>query len=171
MSTTPSWYAIHSRSNFERRIAGELEGKGVASYVPSYQELRNWKDRKRKIDVPLFPGYVFARFQDGPAARLAVLKTPGVVRILGRGTEIEPVPDSEIDAVRTVLQARVPCGAHPLLKTGSPVRVVRGPLKGIEGILERGKGQCRVVIGIPLLNQSVAAEVNASDVEPASILG
>jgi transcription termination/antitermination protein NusG len=171
MLRTQSWYAIHSRSNFERRIAVELEGKGVASYVPSYQELRAWKDRKRKIDVPLFPGYVFARFQDGPAARLSVLKTPGVVRILGQGIGIEPVPDSEIDALRLVLEARVPCGAHPLLKAGDSIRVVRGPLKGLNGTLERGKGRCRVVIGIPLLNQSVAAEVNASDVEPASILG
>jgi transcription antitermination factor NusG len=161
-----SWYAIHSRSNFEKRIGMELEGKGIEHYLPAYNEIHQWKDRKRVVSVPLFPGYVFARFVDEPGLRRSVLTTSGIVRILGNSAGIEPVPDSQIEAVRNMLNSRVPCFAHPLLREGTPVRVTRGPLEGVEGLLARIKNQTRLVISIPLLNQSVAAEVNAWDVRP-----
>jgi transcription termination/antitermination protein NusG len=163
------WYAIHTRSNFEKRIAGELSVRGIPSYLPAYVEVHQWKDRKQNVSIPLFPGYVFAQFCDFPDARLQVLKTSGVVRILGHGSDIEPVPEGEIEAVRRILDARVSCFAHPLLREGRPVRVVRGPLSGVEGILARIKNQSRLVVSIPLLNQSVAAEMAAWDVEPISI--
>jgi transcription antitermination factor NusG len=160
------WYAIHSRSNFEKRIVRELERKGVHAYLPAYEEIHQWKDRKKRVDLPLFPGYVFAHFTDGPATRLHILQTAGVVRILGHGSGIEPVPESQIDAVRTILRSGAAYSVHPLLRKGVRVRVVRGTLCGLEGVLARIKKQSRLIVSIPLLNQSVATEVNASDVEP-----
>lgn len=160
------WYAIHSRSNFEKRIGLELGGKGIEHYLPAYDEVHQWKDRKRTVAVPLFPGYVFARFVDEPGLRRTVLTTSGIVRILGNGGGPEPIPDDQIDAVRAILTSRVPCFAHPLLREGARVRVTWGVLAGMEGLLARIKNRTRLVISIPLLNQSVAAEVNAWDVKP-----
>jgi transcription antitermination factor NusG len=159
------WYAIRTRSNFEKRIAGELGEKGLEPYLPAYEETRQWKDRKQKIAVPLFAGYLFARFLASPEERLRVLKTAGVVRILGHDGRIEPIPEEQIEAVRTVLNSRVVCFAQPLLREGVRVRVVRGALEGLEGAMVRRKKQARLVISIPLLNQSVVAEVNTHDVE------
>ena len=163
------WYAIHARSNFEKKIAVELSRKGIEHYLPAYEEMHQWKDRRRKVTVPLFPGYIFARFADEPGLRLRVLTTAGVVRILGHGDGIEAVPAEQVEAVRTVLESRVPCFAHPLLRKGARVRVIRGVLRGLEGVLAHVKNQMRLVISVPLLNQSVAAEVDASDVEPVCL--
>jgi transcription antitermination factor NusG len=159
------WYAIHSRSNFERRIAGELAAKGIETYLPSYEEVHQWKDRKKKVDIPLFSGYVFARFSDSPRRRLTVLQTSGVVRILGRGDAIEPVPDYEVEAVRLLLNSKISYFPHPFLQEGVEVRVKYGALAGLTGILIRLKSQARLVISVNLLSQSVAAEVDAQSVE------
>ena len=161
----PKWYAIRSRSNFEKKIATELDGRGVEHYLPAYDEIHQWKDRKRAITVPLFPGYVFARFVDEPGLRRTVLTASGIVEILGNSRGPEPIPDDQIEAVRALLDSRVRCFAHPLLREGMRVRVIRGALEGMEGLLVRVKNQARLVISIPLLNQSVAAEVNAWDLE------
>jgi len=161
----PRWYAIRSRSNFEKKIAIDLEGKGVEHFLPAYEEVHQWKDRKRTVSMPLFPGYLFARFVDEPGLRRKVLMTSGLVQILGNVAGPEPVPDRQIADVRALLDARLPCFAHPLLREGMRVRVVRGALAGMEGLLARVKNRSRLVISIPLLNQSVAAEVNTWDLE------
>jgi transcription antitermination factor NusG len=166
MLSADKWYAVHTRSNFEKRIADELSAKGLESYLPSYEELHQWKDRKKKVDLPLFPGYVFTRFYDCPEARIAVLRTAGVVRILGQSGGIEPVPEQEIEGVRSVLGSKLPCYAHPLLREGAWVRVRRGALQGVEGLLVRLKNQTRLVVSVTLLSRSVAAEIDAADVEP-----
>ncbi len=169
MVANPKWYAIHARSNLEKKIAVELDGKGIESYLPAQEETHQWKDRKRKVAVPLFAGYLFARFRDTPELRLNVLKTSGVIRILGQGSAIEPVPEGEIEAVKTVLNSRVSCSAHGLIRMGTQVRVRHGPLAGLEGLLARIKRQERLVISVGLLGQSVAAEVSLYDVEPLCI--
>lgn len=160
------WYAVHTRSNFEQRVAGELGSKGFESYLPAYEETHQWRDRKKKVAVPLFPGYVFVRLADSPGLRLPILQTAGVVRILGNGGAIEAVPDEEIDAVRGLLRSKVHCHAHPFLREGVRVRVKRGALQGLEGTLVRFKNQVRLVISVSLIAQSVAAEVDIRDVEP-----
>src|SRR5690348_7025936 len=91
------WYAIRSRSNFEKKIAMELAGKGVEHFLPAYEEIHQWKDRKRTVSVPLFPGYVFARFVDEPGLRRKVLTTSGLVQILGSFGRPEPIPDQQIE--------------------------------------------------------------------------
>ena len=165
----PKWYALHTRSNFERRIAAELQAKHIETYFPSYEEVRQWKDRKKAVAVPLFPGYVFVRFQDLPAPRQSVLQTRGVVSVLGSRGEIEPVPEAEIEAVQRLLRARVACYGHPFLREGMRVRVRRGPLRDLEGFLVRIKSQSRLVISINLISQSVATEIDSNVVEPVRL--
>ena len=167
--TAPSqWYAVHTRSNFEKRVTADLEEKGVENYLPAQIAQHQWKDRRKTITSPLFPGYVFCRIEDTPQARLPVLRTPGVVRILGSGGNISPVPDVQIDAIRRVLQSDLPCFPHTYLRHGSAVRVKSGPLRGIAGVLVQTKSKTRLVLSVELLCQSVAAEVDAADVEALS---
>lgn len=165
------WYAVHTRSNFENRVAEELLGKGIEHFVPCYEEVHQWKDRRKKVKVPLFPGYVFTRFQDSPERRITVLQTNGVVRILGQNGAIEPVPEQELAAVRTVVASRVGCRPHSFLREGSPVRVIRGPLTGLEGLLVNIKNQTRLLVSVNLLSRSVAAEVDLHAVEPIHASG
>ena len=158
------WYALHTRSNFEGRVAAHLEAKGVPNFLPAREEVHQWKDRKRKIAIPLFPGYLFVRLAEN-CSRLPILQTPGVASIVGQGATPEPIPESEIEAVRLVLASRERCLAHPFLKEGSWVQVTRGPLKGVEGFLLRIKSLARVVISVNALSQAVAVEVDARAVE------
>jgi transcription antitermination factor NusG len=166
-STAPNWYALHTRSNFEARIAAELSDKGINTYLPAFDEVHHWKDRQKVVSVPVFPGYLFAYFADVPAVTLEVLKTRGLVRILGFGSGIEAVPEGEILYLHRMLDSKLQCFSHPFVREGDRVRVKRGALRGLEGILLRVKNQARLVISVSLLSQSVATEVNASDVEPA----
>jgi transcription antitermination factor NusG len=166
LGSVERWYAVHTRSNFEKRIATELSAKGIETFVPSYQEVHQWKDRKQKLEVPLFAGYVFTRFADQAETRIAVLRTTGVARILGGVGTIEPVPDHEIEAVRSLMQYNVACYPCPILREGAWVRVIRGALTGAEGLLVRIKNQTRLVVSVTLLSRSVSAEIDARDVEP-----
>ena len=164
--TPPSnWYAVHTRSNFEVRVADQFSAKNIENYLPAYEEMHQWKDRKRKVLLPLFPGYVFVRIGDHTQTKLPLLQTPGVVRIVGQGGKVEPVFDHEVEAIRSVLKSNIRCFAHPFLREGAWVRVKRGPLKGVQGYFVRLKNQSRLVISVNLLSQSVATEVDCRDVE------
>lgn len=165
-SVAARWYAVQTRSRFEQVVRAELSVKGVENYFATYQELHQWKDRKKLVEVPLFSGYVFVRFQDEDEALLQILRTTGVVRILG-AAGIEPIPDEEIDSIRRLLRSANRCFPHPFIREGAWVRVRRGVLAGIEGRLVRVKSQARLVLSVDLLSQSVATEVDARDVEPA----
>lgn len=159
-----NWYAVQTRSNFEKLVSAGLVAKGIDTYLPCWTEVHRWKDRQKRVEMPLFPGYLFARFSDSNASRIEVDKTVGVARILGSGT-IEPVPDSELEAVRAVVSSSARYTVHPLLKEGSWVRIKRGPLRNLEGQLVRFKAGPRLVISVGLLAQSVAVEVDTQDVE------
>ncbi len=160
-----NWYAIHTRSNYEKRISSLFTETGIENYLPSFREVHQWKDRRKVVDVPVFPGYLFLRFGDSSKARLAIARTEGVVRILGPGDKIEAIPDRQIEDLRLLLSGGTECRAHPLLREGSWVRVKSGPLKNLEGLLVRAKNQARLVLSIALLSQSVSTEVDAGDVE------
>lgn len=159
------WYAVHTRSNFEQKVASELCAKGLKGYLPAFPEIHRWKDRKKEVSVPLFPGYVFVRMEDCDQSRVSVLRTIGVVRILGIGAEIERVPDAEIESIQQLLRSKVPFFAHPFLREGAVVRVKHGPLQGIEGLLVRVKNQGRLILSIQMLAQSVVTEVDMGAVE------
>ena len=163
---TEQWYAVQTRSRFEKAVRTELSVWGIDHYLATFRDVHQWKDRKKVVDVPLFSGYIFVRLQDIESARLQVLKTNGVVRILGVGGRIEPVPDFEIDSIRQLLESGKQCYPYPFVREGSWVRMRRGPLAGLEGRLIRVKSQTRLVLSVELLSQSVATEVDAWDVEP-----
>jgi transcription antitermination factor NusG len=159
------WYALHTRSRFELRIAEQLTAAGVENYFPSIEEVHQWKDRKRRVLVPLFPGYLFVRFATGTPQRRRVLQNVGVVGIAGPRGHDEAVGEQEIESIRAVLQMSLQCRRHPYLHEGDWVRVKRGVLKNVEGYLVRYKNEAHLVISVAVLGQAVSVELNTIDVE------
>ncbi len=160
------WYAVQTKSNFEKLVTRELSAKGIENYCPTLEELHQWADRKKAVQRPVFPGYIFVRFVDMDGTRQLVRQTNGAVRILGNAEKIEAVPDSEIDSIQRLLKSGHTCFSHPFLQEGMLVRVKRGALRGIEGKLVRVKNQTRLVLSVNLLCNSIAVEVDATNVEP-----
>jgi len=162
-----SWYAIYTRSQAEQSVASFLAARFIEHYLPVFRVKRQWHDRLTVVDVPVFPGYVFARFDR--EHRLNVLTIPGVVRILGHAGELEPIPVVEIESVRAMMALgdRVTATAttSPSLSKGALVRVVYGPLRGAEGRCQRVKKGWRIVVAIESLGQSISADVDLADVE------
>jgi transcriptional antiterminator NusG len=141
-----------------------LEGKGLDAFLPTIPKWSRWKDRKKKIDWPLFPGYCFARFD--PVNRLAVLKCAGVVSIVSFNGEIAPIPDAQIDAIRTLVESDLQYDPCPLIQEGMMVEVAHGPLKGVVGRLQRKGAHARLILSVDLIGQAVSVEVDAADVKP-----
>ena len=160
----PFWYAAYTSANHEKRVAEQLARRSVEHFLPVYQVVRRWKDRRVKLQLPLFPGYIFVRL--ALHDRLRVLQTPGVVKLVGFGETPSALPQDEIDALRTSLAVGVRAEPHPYLRVGRRVRVKWGPLAGMEGILKRRKNQDRLVISLELILRSVAVEVSALELEP-----
>ncbi len=160
------WYAARTKSRHEKKVAEHLAGKGITSFLPLYRAQHRWKDRVAKVDLPLFPGYIFVQFP--LKERLKVLEIPGVANLVSFKGEPAPLPDQEIETLRQGLSADVYAEPHPYLKVGRRVRIKGGPLRGLEGILERKKEDSfRVVISIDLIMRSVLVEVAMADVEVA----
>jgi transcription antitermination factor NusG len=162
---TPHWYAAYTRSHHEKTAAEHFGQRSIEHFVPTYESVRVWKDRKKRLDLPLFPGYVFVRV--ALEQKRSVLVVPGVVRLVGFDQTPMPVPDEEIETLRSVLKNRLSAEPHPYLKTGRRVRVVRGALEGMQGILVRKKGRFRLLLSIDLIQRSAMIEVDAHDVTPA----
>jgi transcription antitermination factor NusG len=157
-SETP-WFALRIRSNFEKRSATALEGKGFEHFLPTYRVRSYWSDRVKWIDKPLFPGYVFCRFD--PGNWLPVLQTPGIIDIVRMGAEPAAVEEQEIASLRRLLKSSAGIFPHIFLQVGKKVLIKHGPLAGVEGVVQSmGKG-FRVIVTITLLQRSVAAEVEA----------
>ena len=161
---TALWYAVRVRSNFERNVSVILEHKGVEQFLPTYRSRRVWTDRIKTLDLPLFPGYVFCRIPLDERNR--VVTTDGVVGFVGAGRQPIPVSDTEIEAIRTLIQSQAPAQPWPFLRIGQTVRISHGSLAGIEGILIRVKNSWRLVVSIVLLERSVAVEIDAAYVSP-----
>lgn len=157
------WYAAHTRHQHEKMVAGILSNKGFEVFLPLYTEVRQWRDRTKKVELPLFSCYVFLRGDIN--RRLPILTTPGVHGLVTSAGKLAQIPEEEIQAVRSVIDNRINVEPHPFLKCGDLVRVKSGALSGLEGFLVRKKGLTRLVISVPLLERSVAAEVDASTVE------
>jgi transcription antitermination factor NusG len=153
----PRWYAVRTRSRFEAVTAAALRDKGFVEFLPIWRSRRRWSDRVKELDLPLFPGYVFCRF----SARdpYPVLNSPGVVHIVSAGTKLIPIEDREIEGVRTISAAGVPALPWTEVVAGQRLRIVRGPLKGVEGTLVSVKDQYRLVVSISILQRSVSAEL------------
>ena len=162
----PRWYAVRTRSRHEKQVRAQLADRpGIDVFLPLWERRSRWKDRIKRIQVPLFPGYCFARF--ARPERLRVLRAVGVVGLVGVGGEPEPIPEGEIEAIRTLAASRLSYEPFPFLTEGMTVEVVRGPLMGVRGRLLRRDRECRVVLSVTLIRQSVSVEIDAVDVRPA----
>ena len=158
------WYALRTRSRHEKQVRDWLAKQEIERLLPALVRISQWKDRKKSIELPLFPGYCFAQFlwRD----RLSVLKIPGVVQIVGSGSSPEPIPDEEIDALKKLMDNSLAYDAHPYLQDGMAVQVIRGPLEGARGVLLRKEKRYRLVISVHLIKQAAAVEIDAADVIP-----
>jgi len=160
----PLWYAVRVRSNYERTVSTVLHHKGVEQFLPTYRSRRVWTDRVKTMDLPLFPGYVFCRIPLDERNR--VVTTEGVVGLVGAGRQPIPVTESEIEAIRRIVDSQAPTEPWPFLKIGQTVRINYGSLTGLEGILLRVKNSWRLVVSVTLLERSVAVEIDAAYVSP-----
>ena len=157
------WYALYTRPQHEKVIANLLAYKGFEVFLPLYAAGHQWKDRIKLLSLPLFPCYIFLR--DSLERRLDILKTPGVLQIIGSCGRPAAIPTAEIDAIRLAEGTSLKLEPHPLLQSGDLVRVKSGPLSGIEGILTRKKNRLRLVLAVEMLGQAVAVEVEGNQVE------
>lgn len=159
------WYAVWTKSRQEKASAARLAALGIPHYLPLQSQARQWSDRKQTIKAPLFPGYLFVQLDVCTADKLEVLRMPGVVGFVGNSRGPAPIPDEEIESVRAVMFAGAECSTLPLLRAGDRVRMVRGPLAGIQGSLLRFGSKCQLVVSIDIIHRSVAVTVSESDVE------
>jgi transcription antitermination factor NusG len=158
----PRWYALYTRANHEKKAAEEISRKGLESFLPVYKATRRWSDRRVQIDMPLFAGYVFVHL--ALCDRLKVLQVPGIVRFVGFGGLPTALPDEQMDTLRAGLNG-VHAQPYPFLTVGRRVRIKRGPLSGMQGVLLRRKSFWRVVLSIELIMRSVVVDADAADVE------
>ena len=155
------WFAVWTRNQYELKVGQALSGKGLEVFVPSIRQASRRRDRRVMLDRPLLPGYALLRFTPSRAAYLQVMSTDGVVRILGeRWDSLSPVPDEEVEAVRRIVVTAQNAGSVPWLRQGDRVRILAGPLQGLEGFVQDWRsGRARFVISVDLLQRSVAVEV------------
>ncbi len=158
------WYAVYTRSRHERVAAEELSRRNIECFLPLHERVSRWKDRRKTIQFPLFPGYLFVRAEIG-RQRLDILKVPAVVRIISLQGRPEPIPEDQIQAVKQLVFHQLELDPHPYLAAGDRVRITRGPLRGLEGILLEKKNRFTFVLSIDLIQQSVSCEIDAADVE------
>jgi len=162
------WYAIYTRSRHEFKANNELITKQFETFLPVVNSLRRWKDRRKYIDIPLFPGYLFLHCNMDNYKYLDILKTNGVVRVLGANKrELSTIPDEEIESIKILTENIATINYHPYVKEGHSVEMVRGPLAGAKGILiKRDLYKSKVVVSIHLLGRSVSVELDSCDIEP-----
>ncbi len=166
-STEARWYAIHTRSRHEKRVDVSLQQSGVASFLPLLKQVHHWSDRRQTVDVPLFPCYMFVHMDAASPVRRQVLKTPGVLGLVGGQAGAIPIPSWEIEQVQRVLAERLLLAPHPFLKLGQRVRVRGGALDGLEGILTSNQSTTTVVISVELIQRSISVSIEGYDLEPA----
>lgn len=159
------WYAAQTCARHEKRVARQLELRAVESFLPLYEKMSRWKDRRVKVQLPLFSGYVFVRM--ALEEKLRVLQVPGIVRLLGFNGHLAPLSDEEMQALRDGLNGSLHAEPCPYLATGRRVRIKAGPLRGLDGVLARKKTGFRFVLSLELIQRSIAVEVDAVDIEAA----
>jgi transcription antitermination factor NusG len=157
------WYALHIRGRFEKLAAKQLRDKGYDTYLPVFKSLRRWSDRLKTVEMPLFSGYLFCKFNI--EQKLPVLVVPGVLSIVGTGKVAATIPESEVSSVRKVIASGMQCGPWPFVQNGQRISVERGPLAGLKGTVIEVKSSLRLILSLPLLHRSVAVEVDRSCVD------
>jgi len=160
---TPRWYAAYTFSHHEKRVRDQLVAKRVETFLPLYSTVHRWKNRRAKLELPLFPGYVFVRIP--LRDRLPVLQAAGVVRLVGTAGKPTPLEDHEIESLRNACDAKIPTEPHSYLRVGRKVRIKTGPFEGFQGILLRRSRKFRVVLSLELIARSFVLDVDISDLE------
>jgi len=162
-AASANWYALYTTARHERVVARQLDERRIEAFLPLYKAWHRWKDRRKEVELALFPSYVFVRIEE--EQKLRVLKVAGAVNVVSFNGKMAALPEREIEALRNALENQVYAEPCPYLRVGRKVRVKRGPMAGAEGILSRKKDKCRVVISVDVLMRSVAVEVDGSDLE------
>ena|SRR2546426_9773503 len=160
------WYALQLRSRFEKVVGMHLRGKGYEEYLPVYRSRRQWSDRVKEIELPLFPGYIFCKFDI--TDRLPLLVIPGVMSVVGFGGVPIPVPECEIAAVERVVTSGMKYGPWPTIAAGQSVEVKYGPLRGLEGVVVEVKKNYHLIISVKMLQRFVSVEIDRDCVAPVS---
>ncbi len=160
---TQHWYAIHTRAKHEKRIAAELQKRGIETFVPVSREVHRWSDRVKVLEVPLFPCYAFVAAAVLVDVQSTVLQHPSVLRWVGFQGRPSPIPTEEIVSLQTVMHAGVPVGQHTFVNVGERVRIRGGSLDGVEGILLENENQ--LVVSVDLVGQSVAISLHNYEME------
>jgi transcriptional antiterminator NusG len=165
----PAWYALYAQVHHESKVHSRLSAKSFECLLPQMERWSRRRDRRKKIQVPIFPGYLFVRALLDNYEQVKILQTPGVVRIVRNEDGPLPVPDSQMSSLITLLNNASVLKVHPYLREGMQVRIVNGPLYGCEGILVRKRHEkSRLVVAIDIIQQAVSVEMNEDDVEPIS---
>ncbi len=162
----PTWYAIQTRSRHEKLVNHHLQMRGMSSYLPTITKTHLWSDRRKKVELPLFPGYLFIQLIPCNEWRVKVLRTPGVVRFVGCAPEGSAIPEEQIASVRTIVDRNMTCVSHPFLEVGQRVRVRGGALDGVEGIFLRRNSDHVLVISVGAIQRSLAVSIQGYDIEP-----
>ena len=161
----PNWYAIHTRSRHEKLVHSQLEAKGITSFLPLVCRVHKWSDRKQNVELPLFPGYAFVRMTPTAETYYSVLRTMGVAQFVGDGRKGIPIPEKEIEDIRTVVSSKQSYSGHPFLKADQRVRIRGGCLDGVEGTLVSSNSRS-LIVSVELIRKSIAISVDGYEVEP-----
>jgi transcription antitermination factor NusG len=162
-----NWYAVQTRARNEKVISERLQEQGLSTFLPLVTEIRRWSDRKKKVELPLFSCYVFVKLViSNNRERMSVYRTNGVFGIVSMRGEAIPIPEEQIDALRTVVTQQVSWSAHPFLKVGQRVRIRGGSMDGVEGVLLSANGDRTLIISVDAIQRSLAVRVEGYDVEP-----
>lgn len=161
------WYAVQTRARNEKVVSERLQEQGLCTFLPLVTEVRRWSDRKKKVELPLFSCYVFVKMVIGNnQERMSVYRTNGVFGIVSMRGEAIPIPEEQIDALRTVVTQQIPWSTHPFLKVGQRVRIRGGSMDGVEGVLMSANGDRTLIISVDAIQRSLAVRVEGYDVEP-----
>jgi transcriptional antiterminator NusG len=162
-----SWYAVYTKPRHERKVNAHLIQEGMTTFLPEMERWSRRKDRKKKVSYPIFPGYLFINMELNGSSRLKVIKTKGVVRILGNKGIPIAIPENQIEAIQRIVDNNKEISPYPYMKTGQMVRVISGPLNGVEGIFISDKGKGKLIISVDILQRSVSVAIEETNVEPA----
>jgi transcription antitermination factor NusG len=160
-----NWYAVQTRARHEKTIVERLREQGVPTFLPLISEVHRWSDRRKTVELPLFSCYIFVRLASTNEDRMRVCRTNGVFGIVGTSGEGTPIPDEQIEAVRTLVTQQLPWSTHPFLKIGQRVRIRGGSMDGVEGILLARNGDRTLIVSVDVIQRSLAVRIEGYDVE------
>ncbi len=165
LAEEPKWYAIQTRSRFEKKVVAELEHRGVQNFLPVQQQVRRWSDRKKLVSFPLFPGYAFVRIPADSRMRMVVASVPGVVGFVGTNRGPAPIPASEIEQIQHLILNNIPVTGEVFPRIGQRVRISGGALDGLEGVLVGTRGERRFVVSVSTIERSISFCIEGYELE------